>query len=454
MSETLFGTDGYRGPVSNSAGTGINPGTFERLAYEYVRLIIEQNDESPIIIVGGDTRESGIALREAVTNGAAIAGAEVWCLGEAPTPVIARAAQEHWTHAIAVTASHNPGTDNGFKPFDIGGIKLKDGTLREIEKRYFSGNNQNSIRSHGRYIRKARPELKDEYIKDVVAKIGDNQTLADHIVVIDGANGAVFDMAPRLYQALGATVVKFECNNDGKRINLNCGAAHLDGVRDFVKDNPDLSNQPNFLGVFASDGDGDRVMGVDRLGRVIDGNYWMRRLAIGQLGIVGTVYTNSALREAVERDGVEFFYCPNGDSHVTAKLLELSDQRGPGYTRGGEFTGHLIDLDHLSNGDGLYMGAWMAAQAVAEHITLADIHDELVLWPEKMVNIHVNRAKERLENPSVKEAIQVEQEYLRTCGRLIVRASGTEPVVRIWAESRDEDVDAITGRITQILQAA
>jgi phosphoglucosamine mutase len=195
-------------------------------------------------------------------------------------------------------------------------------------------------------------------------------------------------------------------------------------------------------------------MGVDRLGRVIDGNYWMRRLAIGQLGIVGTVYTNSALREAVERDGVEFFYCPNGDSHVTAKLLELSDQRGPGYTRGGEFTGHLIDLDHLSNGDGLYMGAWMAAQAVAEHITLADIHDELVLWPEKMVNIHVDRAKERLENPSVKEAIQVEQEYLRTCGRLIVRASGTEPVVRIWAESRDEDVDAITGRITQILQAA
>jgi phosphoglucosamine mutase len=261
-------------------------------------------------------------------------------------------------------------------------------------------------------------------------------------------------MAPRLYGALGATVVRFECHNDGARINLNCGAAHLEGVKNFLRINPDISQKPNFLGVFASDGDGDRVMGVDPLGRVINGNHWLQRLAIGQRGIVGTVYTNSALREAVERAGVEFHECPNGDSHVTAKIIELTKERGPGYTRGGEFTGHLIDIDHLSSGDGLYMGAWMAAQAVSEGITLADIYNGLVLWPEKMVNIHVDNAEEKLADPLVKEAIQSIRDHLGQRGRIIVRPSGTEPLVRVWAESRDENPDTITSKISQILQAA
>ncbi len=452
MAETLFGTDGYRGQVDNLNRTGINPNTFERLAYEFVGLTTELNGESPIVIVGGDTRKSGEVLRNAVINGAAMAGAEVWSMGIAPTPVIAKAAQEHQTYAIAVTASHNPGSDNGFKPFDVGGVKLSNDILREIERSYFSRDEMYRLKKHRQSSIIARPDLKDEYINSTVTEIGGDQTLAGHTVVIDGANGAVFNMAPRLYEALGATVVRFECHNNGARINLNCGAGNLEGVKDFLELNPDIWKKTNFLGAFASDGDGDRVMGVDHLRRVIDGNYWLQRLAIGQRGIVGTVYTNSALREAVRRAGVEFHECPNGDSHVTAEIMKLTKECGPGYTRGGEFTGHLIDIDHLSSGDGLYMGAWMAVQAVSEGITLADIHDGLVLWSEKMVNIHVDNAEERLADPLVTEAIQSINDKLGKLSRIVVRPSGTEPLVRIWAESRDENVDTITSDISKILQ--
>ncbi len=454
MAEKLFGTDGYRGEADNSQETGINPATFKQLAYEFIDLVSEKTDQPPVVVVGSDTRESSPELRKAVCVGAAAAGALVWDVEVAPTPVIAWAAQKHWTYAISITASHNPGSDNGFKPFDLGGIKLNDETLRELETRYFTAKEKTSrqYRKTNRWI--ARTDLIDEYLEDTTIKLGGKDALNGKIIVVDGAEGAASDLAPKFYMALGAEVVKYACDGDGKNINNGCGAASLDGVKVFLKNNPKLTQSSNFLGVFASDGDGDRVMGVDQRGKIIDGNYWLNRLAIGQLGIVGTIYTNPALRRAVGEKGITFYECANGDHYVTARLLELTKVYGSGYSRGGEFTGHLIDLDHLSNGDGIYMGAWLAIQAAAEDISLADIHDELVLWPERMVNIRVDRAIEKIAEPRIQEIIDKEKAYLGDNGNIVVRPSGTQPLVRVYAVSKHENVEAITSRIANAIQSA
>ena len=453
MTEALFGTDGYRGTVNDLQETGINPSTFEQLAAVYTNLVTERTGEPPTIIVGSDTRVSSPALREAVCMGAASAGAEVWDLDVAPTPVIAWLAQEHSVNAIAITASHNPASDNGFKPFDVGGMKPGRETLEEIEKRYFEDKERFS--GKGRII--PRPDLKEEYLKRTVEALGGNEVLAGHTVIIDGANGAVHELAPRLYKRLGAEVYKFACENDGTRINKGNGAAHLEGVIDFMDHNPSLTRADGFLGAFASDGDGDRVMGVDRLGRIVNGNHWMHQLAHKQIGIVGTIYTNSALRNAVEEMGVEFHVCDNGDSYVTARLQELTRERGSGYTRGGEFTGHLIDLHHLSSGDGLYMGAWLAIRAAQEDAGLADIRDMLNLWPEKMESLRVNGAdaKALVAKCVVQDAISAARGRLDKRGSVIVRPSGTEPLVRVWAEAEDgELLPDIIKSISQALQAA
>jgi len=453
MSEILFGTDGFRGKANDSTETGINPTTFYRLVREYVGLLAQRGSQQTIVAIGSDTRTSSPALRDAACAGAEEAGAEVWDMKVAPTPVIAWAAQNHYTNAVSITASHNPAEDNGIKLFDIGGIKPSSETHREVERLYFGAIGLPYLPFALQQRQVGQPHLKSEYIDHVVESIGKG-TLKGKKVIIDGGNGAVFDIAPRVYQALGAEVIPFSCSDNGAHINHNCGAAHLEGVIKFIKEHPEIVNSPDFIGAFASDGDGDRVMGVDRLGRVIDGNYWLNRLAIGQLGIVGTVYTNSALRQAVEERGIEFHECANGDHNVTSRLLELTASRGPGFTRGGEFTGHLIDLDHLSSGDGIYMGAWLAADLAARGMSLADVYEELSLWPENMINVRARGAAERLATPTFQEILNIERERLGNLGRIIVRVSGTEDLVRVWAEAKFEDVSAITSRLAQVLQAA
>lgn len=452
---TLFGTDGYRGTVDYSAETGINPRTFELLSYEYMNLVAEQTGQSPLVIVGSDTRESGSILREAAINGASSAGAEVWDLGIAPTPVIAWLAKKYMANAVAITASHNPAGDNGFKPFDIGGDKPTTETLSELESRYFKLN-QRKLSSMPRSGKKQnRTDLKFEYLEQTVDLLSTIGTLEGKTVIVDGANGAAFELAPLLYKKLGANVIKFACHNDGLKINKGVGAAHLDGLVDFIVANKeDLGS--SFIGAFANDGDADRVMGVDRNGNIVNGNHWMAELAQDQKGIVGTVYTNSATRKKIKEMGVEFYECPNGDSNVTAKLKELTLRLGEGFKRGGEFTGHLIDMDHIPSGDGLLMGAWLAIKAAQENANLSDVYNNLHLWPERMVSLKVNGTDSRIivDTPSVQDAITKEKDFLGEAGRVIVRASGTEPIIRVWAEAQDVDMlEASTVRLAEAIQA-
>lgn len=455
MSDTLFGTDGSRGVANLSTETGINPHTFEQLAFHYTRLLAEKAGPRPKVLVSSDTRKTSPVLREAVAKGAAAGGAEVCEMGEAPTPVTAWAAQKYGAGAIVITASHNPAADNGFKPFDIGGTKPSRDTLDELERRYFGSLGQSLPVSSGRRI--IRPDLQNEYLEHLVSTLGGDGALEGKTVIVDGANGAAYELAPRLYRALGAQVFEFACKDDGEHINDNNGAAHLGGVKAFIDRNPQIARSEGFLGAFASDGDGDRVMGVDSQGRTVDGNYWLSRLATGQRGIVGTIYTNSGLREVVKAAGVEFHECANGDSHVTARLQELSKEYGPGFTRGGEFTGHLIDLDHLSSGDGLYMGAWLATEMAKEGADLKSIRDSFDLWPEKMIGVRTTgpNAKAIVESGRVQEAILAGQHVLGKAGRLIVRASGTEPLIRIWAEAQDGSLlNDITTHLSEAVQVS
>ncbi len=456
MAEILFGTDGYRGLANDNNEPGVNPLTFEWLAHQYVRLITEQNDQLPVVIVGRDTRDSGPALHEAVCRGALLAGADVWDVGIAPTPVIAWIAQRYGAAAVAITASHNPNDDNGFKPFDPGGVKPARSRLDELERRYSASARHET---HGQSIQKSkrwvRPELADEYLGHVVEVLGGAELLSSKIVAVDGANGAAYQIAPRLYEALGARVITFACSGQGEYINQGCGAAHLEGVTEFLKQNPALIQQSNFLGAFASDGDGDRVMGINANGGIINGNHWMHQLAEGQKGIVGTIYTNAGLRESVQALGVEFHECDNGDSYVTAKLMELTQQRGTGFGRGGEFTGHLIDLSHLPSGDGLYMGAWLATKVVTGGADLVDIENSLNLWPEKMASVYLKDGvggKEVLQNKLIQEAIATEQALLGNDGQVVVRPSGTEALIRVWVQAKYSTLlDGIVERLTSLL---
>ncbi|MCA1604059.1 MAG: hypothetical protein LC775_00905, partial [Acidobacteria bacterium] len=367
-----------------------------------------------------------------------------------PTPMIAWLAQEHQVNAIAVTASHNPDGDNGFKLFETGGIKPTRDVLDEVEAHYWQTVGSDKSRSHATMSRiVSRPELADAYLDEIITKLGGPNILQDRLVVVDGANGAASELAPTLYRRLGAEVVEFACNRQGV-INRDCGAAHLEGLQAFLQEHLDLTGDARFLGAFANDGDADRVMGVDKSGRILNGNHWMLHLANGQNGIVGTKYTNSALREAVEADGVTFHECDNGDSHVTAKLQELD------LTRGGEFTGHMIDLEHIPSGDGLYMGGWLAAALARKELTLSNVYDSLPLRPELLRNVHVDGADGKAITGSERVQAAIAEEAARYEGavRVVLRPSGTESLVRIWAEAKQQDiVEAVVDRLTKAVQS-
>jgi len=455
MAEQMFGTDGARGAYDETQTPGnINEVTFGELAYQHATLAAERYGETPIIVVGGDTRPSAPGLLAAVSQGAERAGAEVWNLGVAPTPAIAWVARERRAAAIAVTASHNPAKDNGFKAFDVGGVKLEREVLDEIETRYWQTVEDGQHSPAGRSGRVLdQRNITDLYLSHLVNQLGGEGTLDGKLVVIDGANGATHNMTPQLFQALGATVVEFACGLDSP-INQGVGAAHLEGLQAFLQQNPELTKEPGFIGAFANDGDGDRVMGVDRYGRIADGNHWMDMLADNrQKGIVGTLYTNTGLREQVTGRGVDFHPCDNGDSYVTAKLHALTAEHGAGYTRGGEFTGHLIDTEHLPSGDGLYMAGRMVVNLANRGLTLADTYDSLQLWPERMRGIDVTgyNGKAIAASEQVQTTKTALEETHGEDARIVLRASGTEPKVRAWVEARQA---AIADMIANQLEAA
>jgi phosphomannomutase len=465
--ELLGGTDGVRGTATDELGPGlINEETFAGLSYALVSMQQEQGLRGPVI-VAQDTRPSGEALRHASIDGALARNADVWDFGVAPTPMAQKIGQEVGALAVIVnSASHNDAPDNGWKGMPSS-RKPHGPEVHAISDRYWQ-QVDSGLRIPRDQWHKATemPELSRLYIHEVVRDI---EGVFGHVplegkrFVVDGANGAAQYVTPEVLEALGAKVDRFNCNGEGL-INAGCGAAHTEGVQKFLEDNPEITEDPDFVGAIANDGDGDRVMtlGVVQTAEGpqivrLDGNHVMVAHAEGQPGIVGTHYANTGLVTYLQEKGIDFERCPTGDVNVT-KALRDRQNRGQHWKRGFEPSGHHIDTDWLSSGDGTYMAAWFAAWAVQNKKTFGDVHESIPLWPERKEDIKlasVAEGKYLLEHPTVRNTLLTAEEDFGGTSRVVSRNSGTEKALRLWVEAQEvSQAESILRALTQAVKLA
>ena len=457
----LGGTDGYRGVATRAPGPGLmNPATVAALSYVQTKVRLEQGGER-LTVVGRDRRASGPALMNAAIAGILAAGGDVLPVGIAPTPTVQKLAELLEAGAGGVvTASHNPPKYNGWKYMIaryingmLGHYKPSSDEVRTISNRYWEIVDSGlALPSEpvGRITEQT--QLLDLYCRHVTESIAaefGERPLEGKILVYDGANGAATEVTPKILEALGATVERFACCNDGVD-NEHCGATHLEGLRGYLLQRPDLVRNPNFIGAMANDPDADRVMGLgayigpdDKMHFLeLNGNHMMEMLAKNQPGMVGTDYTNDASIKRIGELGVEFEFCRNGDTNVTNALLE-KQLLGQPWTRGIEFSGHIVDTLWLPSGDGIRTLAWVAAYAAMTSTNLYELAVSMPLQPENLINVELPKgtnAKALMGNQAILAAVSnAELALAGTSGRLLVRASGTEPVVRIWAVGPDEN---------------
>ncbi len=468
MSErVLDGTDGFRGPVEldQSGPARIN---YETAAFLSLATVMTQHEQGGrgAFIVGGDTRASTYELKSGAIGGARIASDFVVDMGVVPTPAIQKMTVElEGIGAMSVTASHNPEGDNGLK-YLPDGRKPSDEQAQNISHKYWE-----LVRGNVDVPKHPEPKvdrwgdmLKSEYGRQVLADVRKTfervRPLANKLVVVDGAYGAGKEFTPQILRSLGAKVIEYACD-DGGRINEHCGAADLRGLKEFLADRPSITDHPGFIGGLANDGDADRLMAVgvvpgksgSRKLVELTGNHIMWAMAHNEPGIVGTEYTNSGLVTRLQQDGIEFEYCANGDVHVTRRLLQLQ-QEGKPWHIGGEFSGHLVDTDWLSSGDGVRMAAWLACWATSRDMTLGDMHQELPLWPEHMESVQLPAGIKIAKTDERLLAAKAEAEAsLAGAGRVVVLPSGTQPVVRAWVEATEAALGAeVSAKLVHNLQ--
>ncbi len=411
-----FGTDGVRGVALTELTTGY-VAALGRAAAEVLG--------GGRWLVGRDTRESGPVLEDAVVAGLAAAGAEPLSVGVLPTPALAWLAAEYGCPAAMITASHNPWHDNGVKIFGAGGLKLVDEVERAIE----------TAIDLQRPCPAGASTVVDERDRYVLHLVDAHGSLRGLRVVLDCANGAMSQVAPAVFTALGADVTVIHAQPDGRNINDHCGATHTESLSAAVVE----------LGAtlgLAFDGDGDRVIAVDHLGRTIDGDRLIALAALqlrdaGSLHhdtVVVTVMSNIGFHKAMAAAGVHVVTTAVGDRYV----LEALDEGE--FSIGGEQSGHIIYRDVATTGDGLLAGLRLAEYVHGHHRTLADLAGEVMTgYPQVLVNVKVADRHPRAAEELAAEIAAAEQ-ALGGDGRILVRASGTEPLIRVMVEAATDDV--------------
>ncbi len=425
MGRRYFGTDGVRGRV------GHEPMTVDfalRLASAAARVLAPDGGSA---LVGKDTRLSGYMFEAALEAGFVAAGVNVDLIGPLPTPAIAYLTQRfHRSFGVVISASHNPYEDNGIKFFDASGGKLSD----ELEERIEACMQEPPLTRESMALGKAARVDRSRvvYQEFCASTLPKGMGLAGLKIVIDCANGAAYKVAPRVLADLGAEIVPIGCSPNGRNINLRCGSTA-----------PELL-QLTVAGVgadvgIALDGDGDRLVMVDHLGRLVDGDQLMYviardRRAQGELTgpVVGTVMSNLGLELALKEQGIEFLRAPVGDRYVLAML------RDKGGVLGGETSGHLLCLDRTTTGDGLVSALQVLAAMKRTGRPLAELASGMQRFPQVMVNV---RVKERVDpglSPAIQAAVKRVESALGGSGRVVLRASGTEPLIRVMVEGRDE----------------
>ena len=427
MTRKYFGTDGIRGTVGEAP---ITPDFVLHLAHAVGR-VLRKTESRPTVLIGKDTRISGYMLESALESGFNSAGVDVVLLGPLPTPGVAYLTRtQRASLGVVISASHNAFADNGIKFFSAQGCKLNDEWEIEVEAAFAEKPVWVDSASLGRARR--LEDAAGRYIEFCKSTFAHDLTLRRLKIVVDGAHGAAYQIAPMVFHELGAEVISIGCAPDGLNINHEVGATHPEALIAAVK-----ANQADY-GI-ALDGDADRVQIVDSLGRLFNGDevlYLMvnERLARGEKvpGVVGTLMTNMAVEVALKAKGVEFVRAKVGDRYV----LEELERRG--WLLGGEGSGHLLALDKHSTGDGLISALQVLQACVRSGRTLTQLLSGLVMFPQSLINVRLASGQDWRSEAMAAQSRAVEAE-LGDTGRLLVRASGTEPLLRVMVEARDAE---------------
>jgi phosphoglucosamine mutase len=424
----LFGTDGIRGLAN---GDLLTPDLALRLsAVAGARAVAERVDgRRPVVVVGRDSRPSGEMLEAAAVAGFTSAGCDVTRLGVVPTPLVAHCTARGAALGLAITASHNPMPDNGLKLFAAGGRKLTDAEEDALE----AALDQPWVRPTGTAIGRSnadgRPARVEAYLTDLVGTVGSLEGLH---VVVDGAQGAASRLAPEAYRRAGATVTAIHCDGDGQRINEACGATHPESLaKSVVEHGADLG--------VAHDGDADRCIVVDGSGNVLNGDQVLGLLALARKDaglpasdvLVATVMSNLGLVLAMTEAGIEVVRTPVGDRYVLEAML------AGGHRLGGEQSGHVVMLDHASTGDGLLTALQVMNRVARSGRPVAELAAAVTLLPQVLVNVVAPR--ERAQDAGVLAAVAREEEALGGDGRVLLRPSGTEALVRVMVEAPTQE---------------
>lgn len=431
----LFGTDGIRGIAGEYP---LDPPTVERIGLALAwTLREEEKAENPRILVGRDTRESGIALEAALARGIARGGGAVSLLGVVTTPAVAHLTRSGGFDAgVVLSASHNPYRDNGIKVFSRRGTKLPDSEEMGIERRILGADFNPSPR------RAPEPavaeDLLEGYLGSLARSVGEGKPFQGVSVVLDCAHGAAWRIAPEVFARLGARTELLGDAPDGRNINTGCGSMHPEGLsKKVLQEGTDIG--------FAFDGDGDRVVVVDRAGRILDGDFILyltaddlhERGVLDGNAVVATVMSNLWLEKALASRGIRMIRAAVGDKYVLEEML-----RG-GFVLGGEQSGHIIFMKDATTGDGVLTALKFLDLLRRRRIDLAAWAGTVTRCPQVLINVRVG-SKPPLESlTEIREAVARVERELAGTGRVLLRYSGTEPVLRVMVEGEDE------ARITQ-----
>jgi phosphoglucosamine mutase len=426
MSRTYFGTDGIRGTVGQAP---ITPDFVLRLAHA-VGQVLKKSEPRPTVLIGKDTRISGYMLESALESGFNSAGVDVVLLGPLPTPGVAYLTRaQRASLGVVISASHNPYPDNGIKFFSSQGAKLPDDWERAVEAALAEPPAWADSASLGKARR--LDDAAGRYIEFCKSTFANDLSLKGMTIVVDAAHGAAYHIAPKVFHELGAELVCIGCTPDGLNINDHVGAMHPEALAAAVQANG------ADIGV-ALDGDADRLQIVDSAGRLYNGDELLYVMAVDRLdrgiavpGVVGTLMTNMAVEVALKARGVELVRAKVGDRYV----LEELEKRG--WLLGGEGSGHLLALDKHTTGDGLISALQVLEASVRRGQSVAQMLEGVTLFPQTLLNVRLQPGQDWKKSQALETETKRAESELQGVGRVLIRPSGTEPVLRVMVEAQD-----------------
>jgi phosphoglucosamine mutase len=426
MTRKYFGTDGIRGTVGQAP---ITPDFVLRLAHAVGR-VLKRSEARPTVLIGKDTRISGYMLESALESGFNSAGVDVVLLGPVPTPAVAYLTRaQRASLGVVISASHNPFADNGIKFFSAQGNKLPDDWELAVE----AALDETPVWVDSASLGKTRrmDDAAGRYIEFCKSTCSHSFTLKGLKIVVDGANGAAYHIAPDVFHELGAEVIKIGCSPDGLNINKGVGATHPEALVAAVKEHG------AHYGI-ALDGDADRLQMVDATGRLFNGDELLYLIAADRIardidvpGVVGTLMTNMAVEVAFKKKGLKFVRAKVGDRYV------LEELERHGWVLGGEGSGHLLVLDRHTTGDGLVSALQVLHACVDSGKTMAQLLADVTLFPQTLINVRLQPGQDWKANTLLPAETQAVEAELGETGRVLIRASGTEPLLRVMVEARD-----------------